>query len=647
MKIFLLGILFTSYLFAQNTPDDRELVKTTFQRTFNKSIILEYLNSGDHKKVNAALLSISQSEDTSFVNDIINLDYNNYEEYICFALGQLGNCKQSQNYLFNKISDNPPKYLLEAIGKVSDSEFAEVVLDKLKDLGDYSLTVYHLFNTGSISKENAQQILKEQIAKNPNKENSFAYYRIGPDEDSKELLVDVLRKTDSPEIKANILGCLRKLKFFPDDQNFFDNSISDLKKLSATKLFLSIEYLKTLCYYNFSSTEELNSYLSFLLDNNPNISRQAAISLSEINISEKLKPYLQNEIRKAILSPDKTENTKGELFLTYQKLFPDDFNNSIDELKKYVRPDFVYRAYGNMVEDESALNYLMNSYESENEKNKMLILSSLLNFQEHFSDSERLNEFFLNTLVSNSAPIISITADGVDSVFVAKHSDQLKEIVNNQIEKYKDNADFIEAVMSLVNLSEKINKSFYDNVVEQLKTTELYSIRKFISNKEGISFSEPKDTSMFNIFWENAFKYKSAEVTTTTGTFTIGFLTQFAPISVGNFCYLASKGFYNEIEFHRVVPGFVIQAGDPTGTGWGGPGYEIVSEFSTLQFNRGYVGMASAGKDTEGSQWFVMQGDYPHLNGRYTVFGSVNRNSEIYYNTEQGDKIISIKLIEY
>ena len=134
-------------------------------------------------------------------------------------------------------------------------------------------------------------------------------------------------------------------------------------------------------------------------------------------------------------------------------------------------------------------------------------------------------------------------------------------------------------------------------------------------------------------------------VTTVKGKFEFEFLPELAPVTVGSFCYLAGKKFFNGLNFHRVVPGFVIQGGDPLGTGWGGPGYEIISEFSDIPFDTGIVGMASAGKDTEGSQWFVMQGYFPHLNGRYTVFGKVIKGIETVDKTDQYDKILSIKLL--
>ena len=138
--------------------------------------------------------------------------------------------------------------------------------------------------------------------------------------------------------------------------------------------------------------------------------------------------------------------------------------------------------------------------------------------------------------------------------------------------------------------------------------------------------------------------FLAAEIETEKGNFTIEFLPGFAPVSVGNFCKLADEDFFDGIEFHRVVPGFVIQGGDPSATGWGGPGYDIVSEFSPLTYQIGMVGMASAGKDTEGSQWFVMQGNYPHLNGRYSIFAKVIQGMDVVYDIDQNDKILYVQL---
>jgi cyclophilin family peptidyl-prolyl cis-trans isomerase len=200
--------------------------------------------------------------------------------------------------------------------------------------------------------------------------------------------------------------------------------------------------------------------------------------------------------------------------------------------------------------------------------------------------------------------------------------------------------------MSLVNLSFKIDSTFYNHTISQIIDSKLFSVRKFLSTKSSLLKLGNKELEEFDKVYFYAFKYKGAIIKTTKGDFDINFRSDLAPISVANFCMLVKNNFYNGIIFHRVVPGFVIQAGDPTASGWGGPGHDIVSEFSNSSFNIGAIGMASAGKDTEGSQFFVMQGFYPHLNSRYTFFGKVEKGLETIFNITQDDKIISIKLLK-
>jgi cyclophilin family peptidyl-prolyl cis-trans isomerase len=114
-----------------------------------------------------------------------------------------------------------------------------------------------------------------------------------------------------------------------------------------------------------------------------------------------------------------------------------------------------------------------------------------------------------------------------------------------------------------------------------------------------------------------------AIIQTERGDIEIALHTFDAPLTVLNFVRLAEKGFFDGLTFHRVVPNFVIQGGDPRGDSWGSPGYAIRSEFNKQPFRRGSVGMASAGKDTEGCQFFITHSEQPHLDGRYTVFGQV------------------------
>lgn len=114
---------------------------------------------------------------------------------------------------------------------------------------------------------------------------------------------------------------------------------------------------------------------------------------------------------------------------------------------------------------------------------------------------------------------------------------------------------------------------------------------------------------------------------------------QSAPVTVNNFVFLAQNGWYDDVLFHRVIPGFMAQTGDPSGTGAGGPGYTIPDEFDPeLEFTgEGIVAMANAGPDTGGSQWFITYADTPHLNGLHTIFGQVTAGMDAVNNITPRD----------
>ena len=120
----------------------------------------------------------------------------------------------------------------------------------------------------------------------------------------------------------------------------------------------------------------------------------------------------------------------------------------------------------------------------------------------------------------------------------------------------------------------------------------------------------------------------TATIETSAGTMTAELFAREAPKTVNNFVFLARDGFYDGVIFHRVIPGFMIQGGDPTGTGRGGPGYRFDDEPVTRKYNRGILAMANAGPNTNGSQFFVMHADYG-LPPNYTIFGRLTSGEDV------------------
>ncbi len=117
---------------------------------------------------------------------------------------------------------------------------------------------------------------------------------------------------------------------------------------------------------------------------------------------------------------------------------------------------------------------------------------------------------------------------------------------------------------------------------------------------------------------------RHATLQTTKGAIAIELYDEDAPKTVQNFVDLAGRGFYDGVIFHRVIPDFMIQGGDPTGTGRGGPGYQFEDEINAHKLTRGALAMANAGPNTNGSQFFIVTADEtPWLDGKHTVFGRV------------------------
>jgi peptidyl-prolyl cis-trans isomerase B (cyclophilin B) len=143
-------------------------------------------------------------------------------------------------------------------------------------------------------------------------------------------------------------------------------------------------------------------------------------------------------------------------------------------------------------------------------------------------------------------------------------------------------------------------------------------------------------------------KKYTVSMNTNKGRIEIELYPEHAPKTVNNFVFLAKEGYYDGILFHRVINDFMIQGGDPTGTGRGGPGYKFEDEFkgNPLKHERCVISMANAGPNTNGSQFFITHSPQPHLNGKHTVFGKVKTGQDVVDLIEQGDKMVQVTVVE-
>lgn len=137
-----------------------------------------------------------------------------------------------------------------------------------------------------------------------------------------------------------------------------------------------------------------------------------------------------------------------------------------------------------------------------------------------------------------------------------------------------------------------------------------------------------------------------AVIATDRGEIELLLQPEHAPRTVNNFAFLAGEGFYDGVIFHRVIPDFMIQGGDPTGSGRGGPGYRFADELrdNPLRHEAKVISMANAGPDTNGSQFFITHAPQPHLDGMHTVFGRVVRGHDVVDAIAQGDAMNSVRV---
>jgi len=132
-----------------------------------------------------------------------------------------------------------------------------------------------------------------------------------------------------------------------------------------------------------------------------------------------------------------------------------------------------------------------------------------------------------------------------------------------------------------------------------------------------------------------------------TGVVTIELYPDVAPKTVESFKKLINQGFYDVLIFHRVIPGFMAQGGDPDGTGTGGPGFKLKAEFNDKKHVRGTLAMArTSDPDSAGSQFYICYGPQPHLDKQYTIFGQVTDGMDLIDDVKQGDKMLKLSIVE-
>lgn len=657
-NLFLLFLIFlnSASSFCQYDQSDEALVKTSFTRTFDKKIISSYLNCNDERKITAALLSASHSEDSTFIPQICALDFQKYYETICFTLGQLGENKSSTDFLWRMLekyqTNEIQKIVLETIGKTGDKNDLQklhslIEQNKITTNCGFALSIYN-FSLRKLSDQKSIAVLNNFLVQNKEgiEETLFTLFRIGAGDSiilssvENILRSEIKKENPSQFIVQYALGIFRKAKYFPNDPALFF-------ALSTNKdAIIRIETAKTGIYFPFKDENNFDFLFQLLFDKNPNVARQMAISFRDIPVENNRKEIVVRFIRKQLKNANLSKMVRGELFITFTKHVQTFDPYLAKEFEQFVDNSFIYQSITELnILPPDVFDYLLDQFPKEKKENKLFILTSILKHQKSYNNNQSFKDLAFKVFAEKDISLSTSLLDELSDEFIQLNKKEIIKIIFADAKRNKNKINFAGSVESYYKVMEKIDKNSVKKLCKTFSNSTIYSIAKFAANKLGKKSPVQSNGKYFGKLWECAFKYSGVKVKTTKGDFTIEFLPDVAPISVGNFCSLAEKNFFNGLKFHRVVPAFVIQGGDPDNTGWGGSDIPIVSEFSPYQFQTGIVGMASSGKDTESSQWFVMQAFHPHLNGRYTIFGNVVEGMETVLQTEQNDEILSVELL--
>jgi len=217
-------------------------------------------------------------------------------------------------------------------------------------------------------------------------------------------------------------------------------------------------------------------------------------------------------------------------------------------------------------------------------------------------------------------------------------------------EQLKNNPPAVVYTHSLETLNGMKQHKNFDGVAKTLSGQSIDLKKEFARIEAAYPMPvDPKAEYGHPVDWERVMKLdpkQKVAIQTSKGDFIVQLNVTWCPATCATFTELIESGFYRNLTIHRVVPNFVVQDGCPRGDGWGGPPFTIRSEFTPTPFLEGAIGMASSGKDTEGSQWYITHSPTPHLDSKYTNFGFVIAGMEVVHKLEVGDTIIGMTLID-
>ena len=702
--VIALSVLLVSFKAVSQTlsNDEKTLLELKDVRSLGmNNKLLDYLESSDYEKAYFAAFVLANIADTNTINILGDKLMDNsgnalLPEMIAFALGQM-NSPKNPRYLQQKLRDviNDDRRtllvceIINSLGKTGTGEDLNIILEIKTDnpliRASIAMAIAR-FGMRKIKSDAGFRKLAElfeQTADSTVRRNvTFAFNRINDKDALIAYNTELIISATSPDPLARMLALSAIGK--QQDTASIEFLLDVLSKEIDWRVRVNI--VNALGNYkidlNSPLLEKTVNELIEHAENDPSV-HVSIVSWQALGKlfagADTRNPYtrkIQQEIL-FITTPGKAYDwqIKAEAIKTYSKIFKDEakadlfaiFNSTNNyDIKSAVVESFGFfddpMVYKELRENVS--NDVMKYNEIHPNKDGSMIgsgdlakmyrafVSALIELDDKM-DSENRNiiRLILSEFASSKdAPLTEICLSNLQDSIYMQYRTETCQIMTFDYQSFTLPKDKDVMLMYIEAWGNMKFDGAKDILMANLKSNDYDiakassdALQKITGEDRSGKITAPKYRTDFDWeFIEKLDKKEFATIKTSRGNIVVNLDYIVAPFTVQNFVKLGEKGYYNNTIFHRVVPNFVIQGGDPTGTGFGGPGYSIRSEFSPLPFDEYTIGMAPSGKDTEGSQFFITHSPQPHLDGKYTMFGKVVEGFDVVDKIQIGDVIETI-----
>ncbi len=642
--------------------------------------LIQFLSDDDTIIREKAIFAYANIQDTSVIHLLVDRLTDNGA---AFAIGQtaINLCRKSKQALehdliWNRIDqlDDGSKRderlrsrLIEEIGKFGTEDALNDLILRFGEIKPPGLTmsIARFAIRGIVSREAVQYLLKLiQPMESTKWQTVYALQRIGNNSEIRTNLDEIVQlfKHRDPLVRMNLAALLGKVRYERI-------CLEPLQKLADFDgdWRVRVNALRSLSNYNLDGKDDIiRTFKRSFLSGNTNV---AVTALSAFGNTKLKKEGASTTLKETFALLEKIAMNKDNEYLwqlqseavtAIAKLEGKDAFPFI-KIKDYPQPILKAQlliALG-LTGSTDALNTLVEYIGNDKSVLYHAALEGLQELSKKNSDDstiiEKTYRASIEALTVKDVAIVAAAASILgDSLFIRNNSiSPLIECLSN-LRVPHDVEAMQEVIASLGELKDEKAVSSLKEKLEERDRSIALAAAAALKSITGQDYSSDIPKYFEPIFTDFDFKYLHSfkdtirvKMETIRGDIIMELYKNIAPFTVMSFLKLATqRSFYRGLSFHRIVPNFVVQGGDPRGDGWGGPGYSIRSEFSQLTYETGMVGMASSGKDTEGSQFFITQSPQPHLDGRYTIFGKVVSGMDVVNKIQLDDHIFDIKLIQ-